>query len=373
MSEHDGPAELAGAASRRRRTHAIILAGGAGERFWPASRKARPKPFLRAVGGRTLLDATLTRARRVAGRDQVWVVCAQEHVSAVRRASGLPGARILAEPERRNTAMAVGLAAVRVAREDPDALQVVLPADHVIPDTRAFAAEVGRSLDAADRAQVLVTLGVRPTHPDPGYGYILTGRPAGRGFPGLRQVRRFVEKPSEVRARRYLRQGGALWNAGIFVWRVDVLLEELERHAPRLSRNLAPLRGVGARGWKQALVRAYRGAPGLPIDVAVVEQSRRVWSRPVSFRWSDVGTWESLARELGVGGDVSRVIEGEVLSDDARGNLVWARDRFVALLGVEGLAIVDTGDALLVTRLDRSPEVRRIVRALRRRGRAELL
>jgi mannose-1-phosphate guanylyltransferase/mannose-6-phosphate isomerase len=269
--------------------------------------------------------------------------------------------------------MAVGLAAVRIARDDADALLVVLPADHVIPDASAFAAAIARGLAAADDAQTLVTLGVKPTHPDSAYGYILAGPPAGRGFPGLRRVRRFVEKPSQARARRFLRQPGAFWNAGIFVWRAETLLEEMLEHAPELHRNLARLRGKAQRGWNQALVSAYRRAPRLPIDVAVVERSRRVWSLPVSFHWSDVGTWASLARELGVGRDVSHVIEGDVLSDDARGNLVWARDRFVALLGVEGLAVVDTGDALLVARLDRSSEVRRLVESLRRRGRHELV
>ena len=192
-------------------------------------------------------------------------------------------------------------------------------------------------------------------------------------IPGLLRVRRFVEKPSAARARRYLCGSGAFRNAGIFVWRAETLLEELCEHAPGIHRNLASLRGVAGRGWKQALVSAYRRVPRLPIDIAVVERSRRVWSLPVSFHWSDVGTWGSLARELGVGGDVTRVIEGDVLSDDARGNLVWAGDRLVALLGVEGLAVVDTGDALLVARLDRSSEVRRLVESLRRRGRHELV
>ncbi len=194
----------------------------------------------------------------------------------------------------------------------------------------------------------------------------------GRRFPGLFRVRRFVEKPSAQRARRYLRGGGVFWNAGIFVWSAETLLEEMREHAPELHRGLARLRKAG-RGWKRVLESAYRRAPKLPIDVAVVEKSRRVWSLPVRFHWSDVGAWDALARELGVGGDVSHVIEGDVLSDDARGNLVWARDRLVALLGVEGLAVVDTGDALLVTRLDRSSEVRRLVERLRRRGRHELV
>jgi mannose-1-phosphate guanylyltransferase len=158
------------------------------------------------------------------------------------------------------------------------------------------------------------------------------------------------------------------------VWSVGAILGEIERCAPAVHARLAPLRGPsGSRRGAAALARAYRSAPELPIDRAVLEQSERVWCLPVDFHWSDVGTWESLAEELGVGEDVTRVIGGEVLLDDARGNLVWARDRLVALLGVEGLVVVDAGDALLITRLERSPEVRRIVARLRDRGRPELL
>jgi len=352
--------------------HAVVLAGGAGERFWPASRTRLPKPFLRVVGGRTLLDATLARARRVAGPERVWVVCGAEHARQVRLATGLPPGRILVEPERRNTAMAIGLAALRITREAPDAVQVVLPADHVIPDARAFAGSVRRAAAAAAHEDVLVTLGVQPTRPETGYGYIRLGARQGGAWAGLHRVRRFVEKPDAARARRWLRRGGYLWNSGIFVWRARTILAEIERCAPEIHRSLAPLRGPRG-GRAAALERAYRSAPAQPIDRAVLERSDRVWCLPVDFHWNDVGTWESLAEELGVGEDVTRVIGGEVLLDDAPGNLVWARDRLVVLLGVEGLAVVDAGDALLVTRLERSSEVRRIVARLRDRGRSELL
>ncbi len=352
----------------------MILAGGAGERFWPASRGRLPKPFLPVVDGRTLLDATLSRARRVAGPGRVWVVCGAEHARQVRFATGLPPGRVLVEPERRNTAMAVGLAALRIARQARDAVQVVLPADHVSPAARACQAAVRRAAAAAAGAGALVTLGVQPTRPETGYGYIRLGARLDGAWAGLHRVRRFVEKPDAPRARRFLRRGGYLWNSGIFVWGVRAILDELERCAPDVHRSLAPLRGVAGRGrGAAALERAYRLAPSQPIDRAVLERSQRVWCLPVEFHWSDVGTWESLAEELGVGEDVTRVIGGEVLLDDAPGNLVWARDRLVALLGVEGLAVVDAGDALLVTRLERSSEVRRIVARLRDRGRSELL
>lgn len=353
--------------------HAVILAGGAGERFWPASRSAFPKPFLRVVGGKTLLDATAARARRSATKNGLWVVCGEDHAKPIRQATKLGADRVLVEPARRNTAAAVALAALRIQQADPDGVMLVLPADHHIPDVAAFTADVRRAARAAAEAQVLVTLGVEPTRPETGYGYIQVGATVGRAHPRLHQVRRFVEKPNAARARRYLRQGGYLWNAGIFVWSVRAILEEIERYMPELSAALEPVRCAGKRLPRAELARAYREAPSAPIDTGVLERSRRVWTLPVRWHWNDVGTWESLAQELGVAPGESRTLEGELAFDDRGGNLVWGRpERPVALLGVEGLAIVDTGDALLVTRLDRSNEVRDIVKALKAKGRSDV-
>ena len=352
--------------------HAVILAGGAGERFWPASRRRRPKPFLRVDHGKSLLDATLERARRFAGDDRVWVVCGREHARAVRAATGLPARRVLAEPMRRNTAMAIGLAAERLSAEDPDAVFAVLPADHRIPDARAFAAAIRRAARAARDAGVLVTLGVRPTRPDPGLGYIQRGPAVGRSAPGLHRVRRFVEKPDAARARRYLRSGSYLWNAGIFVWTARTILEELAGCAPDVYRALGPVRRTPRRPSAATLQRAYRRAPSVPIDVAVLEKSRRVWTLPVDFHWSDVGTWASLAEELGVGSGRSRAIAAELFEDASGGNLVWSEGRVVALLGVEGFAVIDTPDALLVARLDESPGLRRLVERLKTNGRSDV-
>lgn len=360
-------------ARRAPRVHAVILAGGAGERFWPASRAARPKPFLRVVGGRTLLEATVARARRSASRDAVWVVCGEEHVRPIRRATGLPAARVLAEPERRNTAAAVAFAAARIAALDPGAVMLVLPADHVVPDVRAFAADVRRAARAAADAAVLVTLGVEPTRPETGYGYIQRGEPAGPAHPGLFRVRRFVEKPDAARARRFLRAGGFSWNAGIFVWSARTIEEEIARHMPELAAAFAPLRSARRRVARAAVARAYRAAPAAPIDTGVMERSGRVWTLPVGWHWNDVGTWASLAQELGVAPGQSRAVTGEIAFDDRGGNLVWADPGCrVALLGVEGLAIVSTGDALLVARLDHSNEVRDIVKGLKARGRSDV-
>jgi len=358
--------------------HVVVMAGGSGERLWPQSRRRRPKPLLPVAGGATLLAATLARAAQMTAPDRIWIVCTADHAAAMRAASGLARGRVLVEPRARNTAMAVGYAAAHIARRFPDAVLAMLPADHVIPDGRAFAAAMRRAARAAQRFDVLVTLGVVPTRAETGYGYLHVGEPVtGRLAAGLHRLRGFAEKPSAARARRYVADGGWLWNAGIFAWRAATILDEIERHEPALGRALAPLRDPRrqrAGGTARArLERAYRRAPSLPIDVAVLERSDRVWTLPIHFHWNDLGSWASLAGELGVRANTSRVVAGDAWLEAAPGNLVWGAKRPIALVGVEGLAVIDAGDALLVTRLDRSADVRRLVARLREARRTDLL
>lgn len=362
--------------------HAVILAGGSGERFWPASRRARPKQLLRVVGDQTLLEATLARARAFARKDRVWIVCGDEHAAAIRKESGLPASRVLVEPQRRNTAMAAAWAAHRIESVDPGAVMAVLAADHHVPDVRAFARDMKAAARAAAGADALVTLGIEPTRPDTGYGYIQSGK-AAPGYARLQQVKRFVEKPDAATARRYLKRGDYRWNAGIFVWKAQVLLDEIEQHAPDIHRALAPFRKPGART-RKAVLAAYRRAPSQPVDVAVMERSDRVWTLPVRWAWSDLGAWPSLADELGVGspgkgpgGDAgNRVVQGrkgsQALVEDSRNNLVWSDGRLVVLLGVEDLVVVDTEDVIFVTKLDGQSDVRGLVAKLRDAGRKDL-
>lgn len=335
------------------------------------------------LDGRSLLEATVARARRFARPDQIWVVCGAEHARAIKRQAGLPAGRVLVEPMRRNTAMAAAWATLRIQAEDPDAVIAMLSADHHIPDANAFATAMRRGAVAARDASTIVTLGVRPTRPETGYGYLRVGAPAGRKYPGLREVETFVEKPTAARAKRYVASGGYRWNAGIFMWSADTLLEDIESCAPDLHDALEPLRAAPRTRRRATIEAAYRRAPSLPIDVAVMERSKRVWMLPVEFRWSDVGTWASLAQEIGVGRpsprgkrDVgvggNRVVSGDVLFEGASRNLVWGDERLVALLGVDDLAVIDTGDVILITQLKHDIDVRRVVKRLQELGRTDL-
>ncbi len=185
-------------------------------------------------------------------------------------------------------------------------------------------------------------------------------------------MRRFVEKPNEKAVRRYLKSGDYFWNAGIFAWSVRAILDELEAHAPDLHRALRPLLGSRRRPSAEQLLRIYRRAQSVSIDVAVLERSRRVWTLPVRFHWNDVGTWASLAEELGVKSGRSRSVAGRLIECDSGANLVWSEDRTIALLGVEGFAVIDTPDALLVARLEQSSDVRKVVARLKSGGRSEI-
>ena len=326
-----------------------------------------PKPLLDPFGNKSLLDLCLKRAAAFTTRDRTWLVCAEGHAASMRRAADLPRGHVWAEPRGRDTAMAIGYAASRVAAFDPEATMAVLPADHLIPDRRAFAKAIRRAAQAASGAERLVTLGVRPTRAETGYGYLEVGPPVGRSFPGLRRVRRFVEKPNLGRARRFAASGRHLWNAGIFVWKARIVLEEIESHAPAIHKALRGIQrrpsGPGSRGARES---AYRRAPRISVDHGVLERSGRVWTLPVHFEWSDVGNWAALAQSLGVKAGASRVVAGNALLEDSDANLVWAGKRLVAMFGVRDLAVIDTDDALLVASLDRCGDLKHLVGRVRR-------
>jgi mannose-1-phosphate guanylyltransferase len=338
------------------------MAGGSGTRFWPRSRQRVPKQLLPIAGRRSLLADTLARVRGLAAPRHTWVVTAAHHATAVRReAHGLPRGNVLVEPVGRNTAAAVGLAALRVARQAPDAVMLVLPADHAIGDAAAFRATLARAAEVAADTDRLVTIGVAPTHPETGYGYIQTGEPL--GAPDALAVARFIEKPDLARARALLDGGDVLWNAGIFAWRVARILEELRRWVPDV---MAPLEAAVARGTPRALAQAYRRIPAISIDTGVLERAERVAVVRAGFPWSDVGSWAAVA-DLWRNGAEPNAVRGRTVLVDSAGCVVDAGSRLVALVGVQDLVVVDTPDALLVCPKSRAQDVRLVVDELRRR------
>ena len=351
--------------------YAVILAGGGGTRLWPLSRPDRPKPFLPLLGERTLLRATYDRVRPLLdGPADVVVVVDRRHVDLVRDdLPEIPTRNVLAEPIGRNTAAAIALAAAAVDRDDDEAM-IVLPADHLVRDEPAFRALLGRAATVAAAAdRPLVTLGIAPTGPETGYGYIVAG--AARPEPGTHAVRRFVEKPSADAAAALLAGPEPVaWNAGIFVWRRDAILAALEATAPDI---LAAVR-AGLAGGTAALEAAYATVRATSIDYAVMEPASlagRVAMLRADVGWSDLGSWAALrdalvARALEDGEPAGAVGSGPRRDVGSEATLVLAGDRLVVTLGLRDTIVVDTPEALLVCAADRSQEVRGIAEALAR-------
>lgn len=345
------------------------MAGGAGTRFWPLSRADRPKQLLPLAGSESMLAETVRRLSGVVPDQNVLVVTGKRLRRAVERAlPDVPRECILCEPEGRNTAACVGWAALEVARRDPEGVMIVLPADHVVSPRAAFRGAVISALAVADRLRCLITLGIKPTAPETGYGYIRAGHPVTGGAGALR-VDAFYEKPSAQRARRFLSDGRYYWNSGMFAWRADVILEEIEKHVPHLAAGLATLarRRKGTR-ISQALVdRVYPGLQSISVDHAVMEKSDRVAMIPAPFEWSDIGSWDAVA-ELWPKDACHNSSRDPLIAVGSSNNVVSSGGKPVALIGVDGLAVVDSGDAILVCRRDRAQDVRTVVAALEEAG-----
>lgn len=341
---------------------AVILAGGRGERFWPLSRRRRPKPFL-ALGAReSLLRETVRRARSIVPPGAVRVVTGSSLRAAVRRElRGLGTSPVLVEPAARNTGPAAVLAAREIAAADPRAEILTLPSDHRVAGLREFRAAVATARRLARRG-FLVTFGVTPDGPNPDYGYIVRG---GRLGASAHRVERFVEKPRPEVARRLISREGAVWNSGMFVWRAGVFLEEAARCEPSFRRWLE-IAGTSKR-ISSAGRRAFRDLPSIPVDRAVLERSRRVAVVTGRFRWWDLGSWSSLAPILSRGAD-GNASWGELASLDSRNNLAVHPGGLTVLSGVRDLLVVTAGDVTLVCRRSHAGKMREILRYLERRG-----
>ena len=356
------------------KVYPVVLTGGAGTRLWPLSREYYPKPLLSFLGGRTLLQESAVRLDGLEESADPVVVCNDAHrflvAEQIQSVGKQPGAIIL-EPEGRNTAPALTLAALHAIEADPDAVMVAMPADHVIPDRERFTEIVARGVQLAG-AGFLVTFGVVPARPETGYGYIRRGEAIGNG--DAWQVARFVEKPDQSTAEQYLASGDYFWNSGIFAMRADRWLEELERFRPDIVAACRQAWAGGSRDLDFTRIdgNAFRACPGDSIDYAVMEKTDRAAVVPLDTPWSDVGAWPALW-ELGERDEAGNVVQGDVLMHDTRNSMVLAQNRCVATVGIDNLVVVETTDAVLVAHRDRAQDVKAIVTQLRDNGREEHL
>jgi len=359
--------------------HPVIMAGGSGTRFWPLSRRERPKQFLALAGEAPLLAATVERLPPLSRVDHTLVVCGPKHASVARRLlPQLPAENFIVEPCPRNTAPCVGLAALHVAARDPKGIMAMLPADHHVARPAAFREALAAAARLAETGAV-ATIGVRPSRPETGYGYLRVGpriavRKSGRARLPAHKVARFVEKPDAKTAARYLTEGGYLWNSGIFVFRADVILEEIGRVMPVLREQLLTIgKDLGTPRYLRTLSRVFPKCPAISIDYGVMEKSHRIAVVQADFGWSDVGSFATLS-ELRKADAQGNITEGEALLFFGKNDVVLARgDRPVAVIGLDSVIVVDAGDAVLVCHRDRAQDVRQAVDELARRGREDVL
>ncbi len=351
----------------------VILCGGAGSRLWPMSRKLLPKQFLPLVTEHTLLQDTVLRLSGLKGASEPVVIANQEHrflVGEQLSAIGIKPRALLVEPVGRNTAPAIAAAALQVAREQPDAVLLVLPSDHLIGDVAAFhrAARQAAALAAEGH---LVTFGIEPTEPATGYGYIEEGAPIAKSK-GAFRIRRFVEKPSLGKAKTFLAKGSFLWNSGMFAFTARRYLEELGRFRPDiLAAAKGALEGASSDlDFVRLEQKAFAACPSESVDYAVMERTGRGAVVRAKMRWSDVGSWSALW-DVGRKDRAKNVARGDVWLHDAKGCYVRADGRHVSLLGAENLIVVETADAVLVASRDRAQDVKEVVARFDRSGRNE--
>lgn len=352
-------------------TYAVIMAGGIGSRFWPESRQARPKQFLNVFGDATLIQNTVARLNGIIPPERCLVVTHERYVSQVKQQlPAVPTENILAEPMSRNTAPCITYAAHVVKARDPDATMVVLPADHIIRDVRGFHTVLRTAIDDAQQPGTLVTIGIQPTHPETGYGYIQYDGPTDlpavseENPPEAYPVRTFAEKPDLSTAERFLDSGDFLWNSGMFIWRADTILNEIATHLPDLHDAFTPVEeALATKSNATPLEDAFQDSPSVSIDYGVMERAETVKVVPGSFGWSDVGDWRAVY-ELSEKDEHGNALQGEVIMHDSSRCYVQADDRLVVLVGIHDAVVVDSGDAVLVSHRESTQQVKNVVQYL---------
>lgn len=361
----------------------MILAGGSGTRFWPRSRRNRAKQVLALGSERTMIQQTVDRLLPLAAANGIWVITNGLLSEAIAgQLADVPRQQILSEPAARNTAPAAGLAAFLIERQSPDAVLGMFPADHVIGDQAGFQAAIHTAVGLAARGENMVVLGVNPTRVETGYGYIETGAPLPGG---VARVRRFTEKPDAVRAAEFVASGNFCWNSGIFIWSARTLANAIREHLPRTAPLLGKIAAAfGTPQFEGIFAELYPQCENISVDYAILEprsskgeERSCLYCVPAAFGWNDLGSWEAL-HEHRLATEPAAYTEDNVIESagsfvlDARGNYAFSRRKFVALVGVEDLVLVETDDAILVTRRDRSQSVGEVVKHLLATKRSDL-
>ncbi len=368
--------------------YAVILAGGQGTRFWPLSREMYPKQLLKILGSESMIQQTLLHIQELITPENTFIVTSDKLAEEIRLQlgtlfNGSFKGRILTEPEAKNTAAAIGLAAIHLKARARDAVMVVLPADHVIRDRKRFL-QILRVAEKIAEKGYLATFGIRPKRPETGYGYIKAGVKIGARFEGrgtlqraptynVCKVERFTEKPDLETAKVYIERGNYFWNSGIFVWKVNTLLQEIKRYLPSLYKGLMDIEKVlGTKEENGVIKKVYADLKPISIDYGVMEKSKKVVAIPCDIGWSDVGSWSALD-EVTDKDKNGNIVTGNVVDMDSKSSILYGGKRLLATIGLKDMIVADTADATLVCPKDRAQDVKEIVARLKKRGAEESL
>jgi mannose-1-phosphate guanylyltransferase/mannose-6-phosphate isomerase len=364
--------------------YTVILAGGVGTRFWPLSREMRPKQMLQIVGEDTLLRQTIKRTEGFVSPENIWIVTTEDRAQDIKfhiepLGPMAKGVQFIKEPVGKNTAPAIGLAAIYLNHLSPESIMIVMPSDHAIPDAGKFIGDLNIAIQGAIEGH-LVTFGIKPSKPETGYGYIKVESTSEIRGNTLRKVECFVEKPDLETATAYLSNGSYYWNSGIFVWKTSKILHEIEKCLPVLHQTLGKIESLlfttnqpGESAQRHALwAMLYRNLEPISIDYGIMERSRDVLMVPSSFRWSDLGTWSALDEIIGKDKE-GNILRGNAIDIGSQNSTIYADERIVATIGLKDMVVVDTPDATLITPKERVQEVRKIVEVLKQSGREEHL
>ncbi|RYY60621.1 MAG: mannose-1-phosphate guanylyltransferase [Chitinophagaceae bacterium] len=348
--------------------YVAIMAGGIGSRFWPISRSNHPKQFLDILGtGKTLIQQTFERYTKLVPVENIFIITSQEYVNTVReQLPETPVENILAEPSRKNTAPCIAYIAFKLMQKDPQALMIAAPADHLIMDMDAFLQTANNAFNFVDHINALVTIGIKPTHPNTGYGYIQHDLP--EAAPNVYKVKTFTEKPNLELAKTFLSSGDFLWNAGIFTWKVKNILAAFEKFLPEMFEVFAAEKdNFNTPGEQAAIDRVYPQCTNISIDFGIMEQAENVYVIPASFEWSDLGTWNSAWDNMEKDYFNNAVAGNNVMVIDAENCMVHVPDhKLVLLQGLSDYIIVDTKDVLMICKKEKEQDIKEYVAEVKR-------
>lgn len=352
---------------------ALIMAGGRGERFWPKSRKNLPKQFLSLTDdGKTMIQLTVERILPLVPLENVYIATNGDYKKLVQeQLPGLPEQNILCEPAGRNTAPCIGLGAVHIAERFGDALMVVLPSDHLIKLDAVFRDTLQNACDTALQGENLVTIGITPTYPETGYGYIKFAPK--RGEQAAYPVERFVEKPNAELAKQYLDSGEYLWNSGMFVWKVSSVLENMKRFMPDTYEGLGKIqKAIGTPEEEKVLIREFLNFESQSIDYGVMEKAENIFTLPGTFGWDDVGSWLAVGR-IKKNDAAGNVIDGNVVAVNTQDCIIQGGNKLIAVVGLKDMVIVDTDDATLVCAKEQAGNIKKVIEGLKVGGHEKYL